>query len=263
MLSKAVHRRGSRSKNRPLLSFAERRQDEHRFLLQIEDLQAKAGRAGFVTRELLDLSKKEIKMEHFIIWSNILAPFGQTTLWSTLGQTGFALGALPLGEGFGFNGNILETNILNLGVVLGIVVSLGGDTLRSLLSNRQEGISKNLQQAEERAQEAKQRVLEAKSQLEKAQKKAVEINEQGKATVDKEKKDSVNRKKEELFRLTEKKEQILHVEEQKAVSQVYNQLVKRVMDEAKNKLLSLDSQSHESVIKYQLVMLSKYKQRAS
>ena len=175
----------------------------------------------------------------------------------------FNLSTLPFGAEFGFNGNILETNILNLGVVLGIVVSLGGDTLRSLLSNRQEGISKNLQQAEERAQEAKQRVLEAKSQLEKAQKKAVEINEQGKATVDKEKKDSVNRKKEELFRLTEKKEQILHVEEQKAVSQVYNQLVKRVMDEAKNKLLRLDSQSHESVIKYQLVMLSKYKQRAS
>jgi F-type H+-transporting ATPase subunit b len=177
-------------------------------------------------------------MEHFIIWSNI-----------------------RLGEGFGFNGNILETNILNLGVVLGIVVSLGGDTLRSLLNSRQEGISKNLQQAEERAQEAKQRVSEAKSQLEKARNKAVEINEQGKTTADKEKKDSVNRKKEELSRLTEKKEQILYVEEQKAVSQVYNQLVNRVMAEAKNKLSRLDPQSHESVIKYQLVMLSKYKQQ--
>ena len=177
-------------------------------------------------------------MEHFIIWSNI-----------------------PLGEGFGFNGNILETNILNLGVVLGIVVSLGGDTLRSLLNSRQEGIFKNLQQAEERAQEAKQRVSEAKFQLEKAQSKAVEINKQGEITADKERKDSVNRKKEELSRLTEKKEQILYVEEQKAVSQVYNQLVKRVMDETKNRLLKLDSQSHDSVIKYQLVMLSKYKQQ--
>ena len=208
--------------------------------------------SGFVRRGLLDFSKEEIKMEHLIMWGNI--PLGRTPFdfWSN---------SVRLGEGFGFNGNILETNILNLGVVLGIVVSLGGDTLRSLLSSRKEGIYKNLKQAEERAQEAKQRVLEAKSQLEKAQNKAVEINEQGKATVDKEKKDSVNRKKEELARLTEKKEQILNVEEQKAVSQVYNQLVKRVMDEAKNKLLRLDSQSHDSVIKYQLVMLSKYKQQ--
>ena len=30
-----------------------------------------------------------------------------------------------LGEGFGFNGNILETNILNLAVVIFVVVSLG------------------------------------------------------------------------------------------------------------------------------------------
>lgn len=148
-------------------------------------------------------------MEHFIIWSNI-----------SLGQTGFDLRVLPLGEGFGFNGNILETNILNLGVVLGIVVSLGGDTLRSLLNSRREGISKNLQQAEERAQEAKQKVSEAKSQLEKARNKAVEISKQADATVEKERTDSVNRKKEELSRLTEKKEQILYVEEQKAVSQV-------------------------------------------
>ena len=40
---------------------------------------------------------------------------------------------LKLGEGFGFNGNILETNIINLAVVIGIVVSLGGDALSSLI----------------------------------------------------------------------------------------------------------------------------------
>ena len=28
----------------------------------------------------------------------------------------------PLGEGFGFNGNILETNIINLSVVIAVVV---------------------------------------------------------------------------------------------------------------------------------------------
>ena len=38
-----------------------------------------------------------------------------------------------LGEGFGFNGNILSTNIINLAVVLGVVISFGGDALRSLV----------------------------------------------------------------------------------------------------------------------------------
>lgn len=166
----------------------------------------------------------------------------------------------PLGEGFGFNGNILETNILNLAVVLGIVVSLGGDTLRSLLENRKQTISNNLQQAEKRAQEAKQRLTEAQSQLEAAKRKGVEIRQQGDLTAERERQDSTNRKRDEIARLTTKKEDTLRVEEQKAVSQVYQQLVKRVIDQAKRGLATrLDSTSHASVINFQIVLLAKYK----
>lgn len=166
---------------------------------------------------------------------------------------------IPFGESFGFNGNILETNILNLGVVLGVVVSLGGDALRSLLANRKQTISKNLEQAEKRAQEAKERLTQAQSQLQIAQQKASDIKKQGKATAEKERQDSSKRKKEEIFRLTEKKEETLRVEEQKAVSQVYQQLVNRVMDKVKSRLASqLDSASHASVINFQIVLLSKY-----
>ncbi len=72
---------------------------------------------------------------------------------------------LPLGEGFGFNGNILETNIINLSVVIAIVVSFGGDALRSLLENRRQSILKTLQQADERAKEAQEKLLKAQNQL--------------------------------------------------------------------------------------------------
>ena len=102
----------------------------------------------------------------------------------------FDFGKIPFGESFGFNGNILETNILNLGVVLGVVVSLGGDALRSLLSNRKKTIEKNLEQAEKRALEAKERLTQAQSQLETAQKKAIDIKEQGSMTAKKERQDS-------------------------------------------------------------------------
>lgn len=95
---------------------------------------------------------------------------------------------VPLGEGFGFNGNILETNILNLAVVLGIVISFGGDALRSLLETRRQTILNNLQQAEKRALEAQRKLAEAKYQLEAAQKRALEIQKQGNITAEKEKK---------------------------------------------------------------------------
>lgn len=169
---------------------------------------------------------------------------------------------IPFGESFGFNGNILETNILNLGVVLGVVVSLGGDALRSLLENRKQTISKNLEQAEKRAREAKEKLAKAEEQLKSAQQKANDIKNQGKISADKERQDSSKRKKEELFRLTEKKEETLRVEEQKAVSQVYRQLVNKVMDKVKERLnSSLDPASHAAVINFQIVLLSKYSQR--
>ena len=174
---------------------------------------------------------------------------------------GSTLSEITFGESFGFNGNILETNILNLGVVLGVVVSLGGDALRSLLENRKQTISKNLEQAEKRAREAKEKLAQAQSQLKTAQQKASDIHQQGKITADKERQDSSKRKKEEIFRLTEKKEETLRVEEQKAVSQVYRQLVTKVMDKVKSKLNSkLDPASHASVINFQIVLLSKYSQ---
>ena len=168
------------------------------------------------------------------------------------------LNEIPFGESFGFNGNILETNILNLGVVLGVVVSLGGDALRSLLSNRRQNIEKNLEQAEKRAFEAKEKLAHAQSQLESAQKKAIDIQEQGSATAKKERQDSTKRKNEEIFRLTEKKEETLRVEEQKAVSQVYRQLVNQVIDKVKSRLSDrLDPACHASVINFQIVLLSK------
>src|SRR4051794_25142412 len=101
------------------------------------------------------------------------------------------LSNLPLGEGFGFNGNILETNIINLTVVIGVVVSFGGDALRALLENRRQIILNNLREADLRAAEAQEKLTKAKTQLELAQKKAGEIREQGKITAEQEKKQCI------------------------------------------------------------------------
>ena len=41
---------------------------------------------------------------------------------------------------FGFNTNLLETNVLNLSVVVAVVVIYIGDALKSLLANRKQTI---------------------------------------------------------------------------------------------------------------------------
>ena len=94
---------------------------------------------------------------------------------------------LPLGHGFGFNTNILETNIINLAVVIAVVISFVGDALRSLLENRKQTVLNNLREADQRATEAQEKLNQAQAQLELSKKKAAEIREQGSNTAEQEK----------------------------------------------------------------------------
>ena len=88
---------------------------------------------------------------------------------------------LILGHGgFGFNTNIFETNIINLAVVIGVVVSFVGSNLTALLEDRKKTIVNNLQEATQRALEAEEKLNQARTQLELAKKKAKELFFNGK-----------------------------------------------------------------------------------
>lgn len=163
-------------------------------------------------------------------------------------------------EGFGFNGNILETNIVNLSVVIGIVVSFGGDALRSLLENRRQTVLATLEQADQRAREAKQRLEDATSQLEFAYKKAAQIREQGAAAAEKEMRDSLAQTEEDVVRLEGDKEETLALQQQKAVAQVSQQVVGLALSRVRDKLTNrLDATFHQSVNSFNIVLFTNYK----
>jgi F-type H+-transporting ATPase subunit b len=77
------------------------------------------------------------------------------------------IGLIFSGHGFGFNTNILETNVINLAVVIAVVVSVVGDAVRELLKNRKETIINNLREADNRANEALEKRDLAKSNYKK------------------------------------------------------------------------------------------------
>ena len=169
---------------------------------------------------------------------------------------------LPLGEGFGFNGNILETNIINLSVVVGIVVTFVGDALRSLLANRKQLIVNALQQAEKRAQEAQAKLVEAQTQLNAAQEKATTIRQQGRTSADKEKAQFAAQTKEDTARLQTMKEETLVLQQQKAVGQVSQKVISLALAKVREKLKRrLDPTFHESVNNFGVVLFTSYKAR--
>ena len=71
-------------------------------------------------------------------------------------------------EGFGLNSDILETGVINILALVGILIYAGKDFLGSLLDERKTTIVKGVQDAEDRLNEAQKRLSEAEKQLNQA-----------------------------------------------------------------------------------------------
>jgi|TARA_B110000971_G_scaffold217416_1_gene254234 F-type H+-transporting ATPase subunit b len=163
---------------------------------------------------------------------------------------------LPLGEGFGINTNLLETNVLNLAVVVGALVYFGGDILQSLLTNRKELIVKSLTDAEERFKEATAKLDAAKEQLSIAKTKAEEIRTQGLSTASQGRTNLLERAEEDMKRLEDTKEVSLRFEEEKAVQEVSERVRELALQQAVQTVTKrLDTNLQRRVIDLNIALL--------
>ena len=164
---------------------------------------------------------------------------------------------LPFGnEGFGFNGNILETNIINLSVVLGVVISFGGDALRSLLDTRRETILKNFEEAKIRSAEAREKLEQAMEEVSAAKLKAEEITKQTGSVLEKERSMYSQQLESETKRLETMKQETLLFQEQKAKYEISSQIVTLAVQKVEEKIKSrLTPRLHDSVNNYNIVLL--------
>ena len=146
------------------------------------------------------------------------------------------------GNGFGINTNIIETNIINLAIVIAVVIIFVGDALRELLENRKKLILQNICAADARAKEVQDKMNKAIVQLENSKIKAIEIREQGIKTAQREKDLCIKQTDEETNRLKQKKQSAINLQQQKAIKQISQQIVilslKQVRDQLKLKMKS-------------------------
>ena len=164
---------------------------------------------------------------------------------------------LLLAEGFAFNFDIIETNILNLAVVLGVVLFLGGDVLTSLLNDRKQKILGTLKSATEKFLEAELQLSEAKQKIEIAKTKAIQIREQGKLTAVQTIQTLFQRTEEETQRLNESKQASLRFEEEKAINILRQQVVTLSIERALNILQTkLDNSLQRKLIENNISLLS-------
>jgi F-type H+-transporting ATPase subunit b len=147
-------------------------------------------------------------------------------------------------QGFGLNTDLFETNILNLRVVLGIVVTFVGDALRTLLDQRKQIIILTLQEVDQKAKEVQQRLDDARKAVETARSRAQEIRNQAVQTIEQENVRIQKMLKDDLYRVQEAGKQRIKLERQRIIQVVAQQVAKMTLKTAENRLLiTLSSQN--------------------
>jgi F-type H+-transporting ATPase subunit b len=77
--------------------------------------------------------------------------------------------------GFGLNTNVLETNLINLAIIITVLFVFGRKVLGTTLKTRRENIESAIKNAEQRAADAAKLLKEAQQKLEQAQAEAERI----------------------------------------------------------------------------------------
>jgi F-type H+-transporting ATPase subunit b len=134
------------------------------------------------------------------------------------------------------NLDLFETNVINLGVVIGVLIYIGGDLLDSILQTRKETILKNLNDAKERFEQACSDLAEAKDQLQLAKREVGEIQTQTNAAKIQRFKILLDRAKEEKTRFQESQALSLEIEEAKSISRLCYECSDRALLGAKDKV---------------------------
>nr|YP_009974104.1 ATP synthase CF0 subunit I [Marattia laxa]QNH94018.1 ATP synthase CF0 subunit I [Marattia laxa] len=168
----------------------------------------------------------------------------------------------PPAGGFGLNTNILEINIINLAVVLGVLIYLGKGVcagcilLNNLLENRKQTILSTIRDAEERYEEATEKLNQARTRLQQAKVKADEIRVNGLTQMEREKQDLINAADEDSRRLEDSKNSTIRFEEQRAIEQVRQQVSRLALERALESLNTrLNNELHSRMIDYHIGLL--------
>ena len=140
-------------------------------------------------------------------------------------------------QGFGFNTNLFETNVLNLRVVLGVVVTFVGDALRTLLDQRRKIILSTLEEVDQKAKEVQKRLEDAQRAVEEARNRAQEIRNQAIQTIEQEDLVIQEALKSDLNRIQERGKQRIKLERQRIIQSAAQQVAKMTLKIAEGTLL--------------------------
>nr|YP_010696650.1 CF0 subunit I [Pleurospermum rupestre]WCF69514.1 CF0 subunit I [Pleurospermum rupestre] len=167
-----------------------------------------------------------------------------------------SLGHWPSAGSFGFNTDILATNLINLSVVLGVLVFFGKGVLSDLLDNRKQRILNTIRNSEELRGGAIEQLEKARTRLRKVEMEADQFRVNGYSEIEREKLNFINSTSNTLKQLENYKNETIQFEQQRAINQVRQRVFQQALQGALGTLSScLNNELHLRTIRANIGML--------
>nr|YP_004733649.1 ATP synthase CF0 subunit I [Hydrocotyle verticillata]YP_010154572.1 ATP synthase CF0 subunit I [Lilaeopsis chinensis]YP_011009956.1 ATP synthase CF0 subunit I [Hydrocotyle vulgaris]ADK89679.1 ATP synthase CF0 subunit I [Hydrocotyle verticillata]QQX27829.1 ATP synthase CF0 subunit I [Lilaeopsis chinensis]WPW46418.1 ATP synthase CF0 subunit I [Hydrocotyle vulgaris] len=167
----------------------------------------------------------------------------------------------PSAGSFGFNTDILATNLINLSVVLGVLVFFGKGVLSDLLDNRKQKILNTIRNSEELREGAIEQLEKARARLRKAEMEADLFRVNGYSEIERERLNFINSTSKTLEQLENYKNETILFEQQRAINQVRQRVFQQALQGALGTLSScLNNELHLRTISANISILGAMKE---
>jgi F-type H+-transporting ATPase subunit b len=152
-------------------------------------------------------------------------------------------------EGFGFNFDIIEANLINLSIVIAILVYFGRQIVPNIMSERKAAIATAIQEVEQRANAAEASLKEQQTKLAQAKAEAATILASGADAAKAAREAILTQAADDVQRLKESATQDLNAARDRAINELRQKAVAMAMQQAE---AQLKNQMNEST-QHQLI----------
>ena len=139
-------------------------------------------------------------------------------------------------SGFGFNFDIIETNLINLGIIFVLLIVYGGKVVGNILSERRAKIEAEIKSADARAKESKDALAVAQKNLQQAQDNAVTIRSEAEANAEKAKEAVLAKGQKEVERLKASADADLNSDRERAIAQLRSRAVEMALERVESRM---------------------------
>nr|YP_010581388.1 ATP synthase CF0 subunit I [Triphyophyllum peltatum]UZT27793.1 ATP synthase CF0 subunit I [Triphyophyllum peltatum] len=172
-----------------------------------------------------------------------------------------SLGYWPSAGSFGFNTDILATNLINLSVVIGVLIFFGKGVLSDLLDNRKQRILNTIRNSEELRGRAIEQLEKARARLRKVKMEADQFKVNGYSEIEQDKWNLINSTYKTLEQSENYKNETIRFEQQRVINQVRQRVFQQALQRALGTLNScLNNELHLRIINANIGILGAMKE---